>query len=182
MLTATDTRVISFYNFINSKPKNSDGYYIGSSQNSTSLLYVMGGNSPMIQVWLPIELIEYSNAAAGSSGDRAVGIRRSGYSSVKKAAEHILDIFSNPEKLAQFINTSECDYAQVHAERIAKRIALKTPKVPSAKEEFWNRYNKEVLTKLVVQYGRTVVQNAYNGLNIDEFEAQFNLSKELTTA
>jgi len=182
MLTATDPRVISFYNFINSKPKNSDGYYIGSTQNSTSLLYVMGGNSPMTQVWLPIELIEYANAAAGSSGDRAVGIRRTGYTSVKKAAEHILDIFSSPEKLAQFINGSECDYAQVHAERIANRALSKVPKPTMAKDEFWNRYTKEVLTELVNQYGRTLVQNAYNSLTINEFEAQFNLSKELTTA
>ena len=182
MLTATDPRVISFYNFINSKPKNSNGFYIGSSQNSTSLLYVMGGDSPMIQVWLPIDLIEYANAAAGSSGNRAVGIRITGYSSVKKAAEHILDIFSSPENVAKFINRSECDYAQVYAERIAEREFAKIPKPLMAKDEFWNRYTKEVLTQLVNQYGRTIVQNAYNSLTINEFEAQFNLLKELTTA
>ena len=147
MLTATDQRVINFYTFINAKPRNSDGYFVGSAQNQTNLLYVMGGNSPMIQVWLPADLLDYANAAAGSSGERAVGIRVGGFASVKAAADEIQRIFSSPENLARFISSSECDYH----EYVERKLAKQQPKIAMANDPaqgFWSKYSKEVMADL----------------------------------
>ena len=179
MLTATDTRVVDFYNFIQSKPKNEDGHYIGSVQNETGLLYVMGGDRPAIQVWLPADLLEYSNAAAGTSGSRAVGIRQTGYRSVEAAADEIVKIFSSPESLAKFISSSECDYTGPLSR---KDKTPQQPAVETAKNAFWTYYTKEDLAGLVAKHGRARVQTAYDTLTLAEFEAQFNLTKQLTSA
>ena len=110
-VTSTDPRVVSYYNFIQGKAKNADGYYIGSTQNEAGLLYVIRGkNTNFIQVWLPRDLLDYANAAAGTSGPRAVGIRVGGFDTVESAAQEILRIFSSTKTLAQFINSSECDF------------------------------------------------------------------------
>jgi len=176
MVTANDTRIISFYNFINGKPKNSDGHFIGSKQNETGLLYVMGGENPMIQVWLPADLLEYANAAAGTSGSRAVGIRVTGFSSMERAADEILRIFASPDSLAKFINTSECDYTGPVNRRSRISIPVFNPN-PSTAQEFWNRYTKEDLANLVTKHGRKIVQEAYNTMTMADFETRFNLSK-----
>ena len=145
MLTASDPRVIDFYNFIQSKPKNADGHYIGSSQNETGLLYVIDGKEAMIQVWLPMDLIDYANAAAGNSGDRAVGIRVKGYKSISAAADEVVRIFSSPQNLADFINSSECDYAGYHATKLARKLA----RIPyKACDLFWTKYGKDELAEI----------------------------------
>jgi hypothetical protein len=172
MVTANDPRIISFYNFIQSKPKNAEGYYIGSSQNETGLLYVMGGDNPMIQVWLPADLLEYANAAAGTSGSRAVGIRVTGFSHMDRAADEILRIFSSPQTLADFINTSECDYTGTVGRRAKAVLPVANPMTSDA---FWNKYDKNVLTNLVAKHGRKAVQEAYTTLTLADFEAKFNL-------
>ena len=172
MVTANDPRVVSFYNFINGKPKNDQGYFIGSKQNETGLLYVIGGDHMAVQVWLPAELLDYANAAAGTSGKRAVGIRVAGFSSVTRAAEEVLRIFSSPEALAHFINTSECDYTG-STNRLPAKVIM--PANPATADEFWNRYTKDILQNLITKYGRKIVQQAYNTLTMSEFEAMFEL-------
>lgn len=178
-LTATDPRVVSFYNFISNKPKNSDGYYIGSKQNAAGLLYVISGDRPMIQVWLPIELLEYANAAAGTSGNRAVGIRVAGFSSVKKAAEEILRIFSSPESLARFINSSECDFTGVTGRPVRETEVLITlgPWARDEKKGFWSRYNKNDLQFLTAKFGKDLVSRAYSTLTLPEFEQLFGIEE-----
>jgi len=180
MLQSTDSRVIAFYNFINGKPKNCDGYYIGSTQNQTGLLYVMGGDAPMIQVWLPIELIDYANAAAGTSGDRPVGIRVTGYSSVDAAAQEVLRIFDNPTNLAAFINRSECDYHQVYGARLQQKLARLQPKVVKANSPeggFWSKYSKEVMADIKVKHkDHKGLATDFHSLTMEEFESKYALA------
>lgn len=181
MLTATDPRVVSFYNFINGKPKDSDGYFIGSKQNEAGLLYVMGKERPMIQVWLPIELLDYANAAAGTSGNRAVGIRVTGFNSIKQAAEEILCIFSSPDTLAKFINSSECNFTGVTGRPVRGPKVVAEPKANDEKNGFWAHYTKDDLANLVKVYGREMVRNAYSMLTLREFEELFTLGQSTMT-
>lgn len=179
MVNANDPRVVSFYNFINGKPKNADGYFIGSKQNAAGLLYVISGSRPMIQVWLPIELLDYANAAAGTSGNRAVGIRVAGFTSVKQAAEEILHIFSSLESLAKFINSSECDFTTVTGRPVQGPKMAKEPMASDETAGFWAHYTKDDLTRLVSIYGREMVKNAYTTLTLREFEELFSMEQEL---
>ena len=182
MVTANDTRVVSFYNFINGKPKNDQGYFIGSKQNEAGLLYVMGKERPMIQVWLPIELLDYANAAAGTSGNRAVGIRVTGFSSIKQAAEEILRIFSSPDTLAKFINSSECNFTGVTGRPVRGPKVVAEPKANDEKNGFWAHYGQEELKDLTNKFGRVIVKQAYDTLTLREFEELFSLVKELEVA
>jgi hypothetical protein len=179
MLQFTDPRVVSFYNFIKDKPKNTDGYFIGSSQNQTGLLYVMGGDNPMIQVWLPIELIDYANAAAGTSGDRPVGIRVTGYASVAAAAREILRIFDNPTNLAAFINRSECDYHQVYGARLQQKLARLQPKRVMANSPdggFWSKYSRDdmVRVKAAFKDHKTLISD-FQTMSLEDFEDKYEL-------
>jgi hypothetical protein len=47
------------------------------------------------------------------------------------------------------------------------------PKQILAKDEFWNRYNKDDLTRIVAKFGRQRVQAAYNTVTIEAFEQEF---------
>lgn len=175
MVTANDPRVIAFYNFIQGKPKNADGHYIGSTQNETGLLYVIDGNKEaMIQVWLPIELIDYANAAAGNSGDRAVGIRVKGYRNITAAADEIVRIFSSPDNLAAFINRSECDYAGYHASRLAKKAA----KIPSKTSDlFWTKYGKEELAEIKARTkDHKQLVTDFQNMDMVDFEQKYMLA------
>lgn len=185
MLTATDPRVVSFYNFINGKPKNADGHFVGSKQNEVGLLYVMGKEHPMIQVWLPLELLDYANAAAGTSGNRAVGIRVTGFSSIKQAAEEILRIFSSPDTLAKFINSSECNFTGVTGRPVRGPKVVAEPKANDEKNGFWAYYGKEAKTELASlrsRFGQETVKQAYNTLTLREFQELFSLVEELEVA
>jgi hypothetical protein len=182
MVTAQDSQIINFYNFVSGKPRNSDGHFIGSTQNQCGLLYVIAGDNPAIQVWLPADLLEYANASAGTSGSRAVGIRVGGFRSVEAAADEIVRIFSSPDNLARFINTSECDYTGP-VNRKSKSMVITLPADPKASQGFWNKYNKEDMQALIAKHGRDRVQQAYNTLTMSEFESRFGLSTtELETA
>ena len=181
MLTGNDSRVISFYNFISGKPKNANGHYIGSKQNQTGLLYVIGGDNPSIQVWLPVDLLDYANASAGTSGSRAVGIRVGGFDSVESAADEIVRIFASPDTLARFISTSECDYTGP-VNRRPKSVIISLPADPKASQGFWNKYNKDTMQSLITKFGRHSVQGAYNTLTMSEFETRFGLAEEKEVA
>ena len=140
--------------------------------------YVIGDRS--IQVVLPAELFEYSEAAAGvmGYGARPVGIRRT----VTNAKETIKEIFASEHSLSNFIASSDCT-GPAFAERALRERKARNQQVidPKASVEFWNRYNKQILSELVTKYGRSTVQEAYNRLTISEFEARFGLQKELDT-
>lgn len=176
MLLSTDTRVVDFVNFVQAKPKNADGHFIGSSQNQAGLLYVISNDNTgeaMLQVWLPIELIEYANAAAGSSGDRAVGIRVKGYKNAHVAADAIVKIFSSPENLAEFINRSECDYTQHQVLKAAKKAA-KTP--TKASELFWTKYNKDTLAAIKIKYkDHKQLTQDFQTMSMTDFETRYEL-------
>ena len=176
MLQPTDTRVVDFYNFVQAKPQNEDGHFIGSSQNQAGLLYVIANDNTgdaMLQVWLPMDLIDYANAAAGSSGDRAVGIRVKGYKNAHVAADAITKIFSSPENLAEFINRSECDYAAHQATKAAKKAA----KIPTkASELFWTKYNKDTLADIKIKFKdhKKLVAD-FQSMTMTDFELAYNL-------
>jgi hypothetical protein len=176
MLTANDPRVQAFYEFIQNKPRNSDGHYIGSTQNDSGLLYVIAGAEPMIQVWLPRDLLDYANAAAGSSGERPVGIRVKGFRSVDQAADEVVRIFDTPENLARFINSSECDYQQYHAERL-KRRSRGPVMTNDADQGFWAKYGREDMLKLkaTVKDLKQLTED-FQTMTLSDFELKYELA------
>ena len=154
--------VEAFYRHYQERSKTSPSLY----RNSNTLITVV----------LPKDLLEYSNASAGHSGfgagARPVGIRRA----VKNAERTLAEIFSTPESLAKFIESSEGDGpAYVEGVR-ARHLASQTPKIPSAKEVFWKHYTKADLDAMRAKFGRDLVLQAYNTLNIEEFNSQFDLT------
>jgi hypothetical protein len=175
MVTANDPRVVAFYTFIQEKPRNTDGHYIGSSQNESGLLYVIDGKEPMIQVWLPRDLLDYANAAAGSSGERPVGIRAKGFSSVDQAADEVVRIFDTPENLARFINSSEADYQQYHAER-AQRGRRGPVMANDADQGFWSRYGREEMLKLKATVkDHKQLTGDFQTMTLSDFELKYGL-------
>jgi len=166
---ASDLRVIDFYNAMQSKPRNEKGQFIGRVDNETGLLYVIGNS--YIQVWLPMNLIEYANAAAGSDkGTRPVGIRVGGFKSANDAANELINIFSSPETLAKFINQSEADYHTVYSV-----FQIKTDE-RTANDAWSDIYSKYNVKELAAQYGREVVLQARKLLTVNEFELRFGLA------
>ena len=166
---ANDQRVINFFNSMQTKPKNDKGQFIGRVDNGSGLLYVIGQSH--IQVWLPMDLIEYSNAAAGSDkGLRPVGIRVGGFKSANEAADELVDIFSSPENLAKFINQSEADFYDVYPTvgiKVDNRLA----------ETAWSDiYAKHNVKQLAEQFGRGAVIQARKLLTVNEFELRFGLA------
>lgn len=161
-----DQRVIDFYNRYQTR------------KQSYPSLYESGKES--INVILPNNLLEYANAAAGHSGfgagARARGIR----CQVNNSAVALSQIFSSPESLLKFLESSEKN-AEAYVEGVrAKHLSL--PKVKAelkASDEFWNRYGKKELQMLVSKFGRDIVQQAYNSLSITEFETMFELTQEM---
>jgi hypothetical protein len=132
-------------------------------------------NDTLITVVLPKELLDYSNASAGhsgfGSGARAVGIRKS----VPNSTKALLEIFETPESLAKFIESSDCD-GPAYIETVRQRHAASLiPKPVLAKDEFWNRYTKNDLERIVGKFGRKEVQVGYNVMTIEEFETAFGL-------
>ena len=138
-----------------------------------------------VVVVLPKELLDYANKLAGHSGfgagARPIGIRRA----VADPVNYLKKVFESIDTLTAFIESSECDAEEYITEVRARHLGLptkvKSEKLLSAKEEFWNRYTKQVLVDLVSKYGRSTVQEAYNSLTITEFETRFSLQKELDT-
>ena len=89
-----------------------------------------------------------------------------------RAADEILRIFSSPQALADFINTSECDYTGTVGRKAKVVLPVANPMTSDA---FWNKYDKNVLTNLVAKHGRKAVQEAYTTLTLADFEVKFNL-------
>ena len=164
-------------------------HYHKKVQTSPNLYTNARDRDHAVLVVLPKELLDYANRGAGHSGfgagARPVGIRRV----VNNATSYLKSIFSSVEALTTFIESSECDadeyIAEVkerHANSISKTFTVKAKVDPKTADEFWNRYGKEELQRLITKFGRDVVQSAYNTLTITEFENRFDLSTELEVA
>ena len=166
---ANDTRIVNFFNSMKTKPKNDKGQFIGRVDNSSGLLYVIGNSH--IQVWLPMDLIEYANAAAGSDkGLRPVGIRVSGFKSADEAANELADIFSSPENLAKFINQSEADFHDVYP---GVGINIDSRLANDAWSDLYAKYDIKTLASV---FGRDTVIEARKLLTVNEFELRFGLT------
>jgi hypothetical protein len=185
-INSNDTRVIGFYNSMQGKPKDANGHFIGSVQNNTGLLYVINANNPSVHVWFPVDLEEYSNASAGTSGDRLGGVRIGGFKSVEAAADFVVKIFSSPDELAKFINASAQDNigASYGLKRRQRKSALQIPVaiVPVNPADRLVRtinlnaeYGAGTIQRLMSQYPKTC-KNDYNVLTVGEFEARYNLT------
>lgn len=174
MIKATDPRVQSWYDHVQSLPKDSVGHFIaGNKCNDNGYLYVIGNPKKGygIQPWLPQDLLEYANASSGTSGDRPVGIRVWGFDTIDQAAEKISEIFESPETVAEFLNSSDCDYSAV------RTGGPKPAKPTTALEMFWKKYNKQVAQALTKKYGLSQVRQAIETMTLVEFEQQFDLDK-----
>lgn len=176
LITALDPRVKAWYDHVQLLPRDKFGRFIaGNACNGNGFLYVIGNTRQGwgIQPWLPQDLMEFANARSGTSGDRPVGIRIMGIDSVDQAADRIADIFNSPESIAEFLNSSDCDYGAVP-------LKQKASKVPVALEEFWKKYDKEMAQALSRKYGTAVVRLALETSTLAEFELKFEL--DLLTA
>ena len=151
--------IVDFYNDFHRKVQSRPG------------LYISGNHS--LDVILPNDLIDYANAASGhsgfGSGARARGIRRETSNPEKLRAE----IFSSPEALERFLESSEKNADAYIATVRARHLSQSIPKPIMAKDEFWNRYNKDDLARIVAIFGRQRVQAAYNTATIEAFEEEF---------
>ena len=171
MITGVDPRVRAWYEHVQLLPRDKFGRFIaGNACNGNGFLYVIGNTKQGwgIQPWLPQDLMEFANAGSGTSGDRPVGIRITGFNSVDQAADRITDIFDSPESIAEFLNSSDCDYGAVP-------VRPKASKVPMALEEFWKKYDKYMAQALSKKYGTVVVRSALETSTLAEFELNFEL-------
>ena len=171
MLQANDSRVVSFYNHYHSKKAKFPNMYVDVASNQS------------INVVLPVNLSDYSNAAAGrfavgSDGIiRPKGIRRR----VNDAAAYIDNIFSSVENLAKFINSSECDGMAIARAETEKLMAVQPPVDPKDRMvrtvDLNKMYGQGTIQRLMTQYPKTA-RHDYNLLTIGEFELRYNLIPE----
>lgn len=179
VLQATDTRVVNFYNDVHGRKRDSDGRLIGSGKSTTGYLYVIGGPSPAVQVCLPMNLIDYANAASGNmGGGRPVGIRSGHFRTAEDAADYVTKIFSSPDELAKFINTSECDAtwtcsAEDRANFVPAVIdPLDAPVKTINLNEF---YGAGTMQTLMSKFAKTV-RDDFASLTVREFQERYNLT------
>lgn len=187
MIQANDKRVVSFYNDMQSKPRDENGHYAGSVQNGTGLLYVINSSNPSVHVWLPVELEEYSNAAAGSSGGRAGGIRITGFSTIKAAADFVVKITSSPEEIAKFLNSSAQDniYGTYGMTRPVRKARTPKPEAviitvdpldrPISEFNLEELYGKGTVMMLRNKYPKTALTD-YRILTRREYESRYALT------
>lgn len=161
-LTATDPRVVNFYN------------HYHTTVIKRPSLYTAGLKS--IVVTLPSELLDYANAAAGHSGfgagARPVGIRRT----VDNSGKVISAIFQSPDSLAKFINSSECNAAE-YIETVRLRHASKSSTTDDrpANEVFFEKYTTNDAKALQLKFGKEMVIREFQILTINEFELRYGL-------
>ena len=177
MLQSTDTRVVSFYNDINSRARNSKGRLIGSTKSTTGYLYVIGGSNPAVQVCLPLNLIDYANASSGNmSGGRPVGIRSGHFKSAEDAADYVTKIFSSPDDLAKFINTSDCDATWTSTGAVAPLPVVVDPLNAPVKTINLNQlYGQGTIQQLQAKFPKTV-RTDFSVLTVGEFQERYNLT------
>lgn len=179
-LTATDPRVVSFYNSVTGRSVDADGRFIGSAKSTTGYLYVIGNSSHSVQVVLPESLLEFANASSGTmSGKRPVGIRAGSFNSASAAADFVSTIFSSPASLAKFINSSECDaggYASLSASAKKALIANALTDDRPVKDSFYDAgYDFSTLKELRGVFSQDTVSHDWNILTLNEFELRYGL-------
>lgn len=180
-LTATDPRVVSFYNSVTGRSVDTNGRFIGSAKSTTGYLYVIGNSSHSVQVVLPESLLEFANASSGTmSGKRPVGIRAGSFNSASAAADFVSTIFSSPASLAKFINSSECDAGDYLSLPQTTKKALLAKSLFTddrlVKEVFYDvGYDFADLQHLCTIFGKNTVSHDWNILTVNEFELRYGL-------
>jgi hypothetical protein len=182
MLQSNDTRVVSFYNDVTSRKRDSAGRLIGSSKSTTGYLYVTGGKRSAVQVVLPMNLIDYANASSGVMGDstsgvRPVGIRAGHFDSAEDAADYVSKIFSSPDELARFINDSECDAVYTAGgSRTPRPVIITDPLNAPVKTMNLNAvYGSGTMQTLMAKYSKTV-RDDFANLTVREFQERYALT------
>jgi hypothetical protein len=180
MLTSSDPRVVNYFNSVNHYAKTDDGFFKGSAKSQNGFLYVIGGNGRYaVQIVLPVNLLDFANAASGNMpGNRPVGIRAGNYSDAKSAAAVVAKIFSSTEDLVKFINSSECDAAEYIPSTSSFKVKpskLKLTDDRSTREAFYDKYKFNDLVALRKLFGEELVRREYDLLTINEFELRFGL-------
>lgn len=179
MLQSNDSRVVGFYNDVNGRARDCAGRLIGSTKSTTGYLYVVGGPNPAVQVCLPMNLIDYANAASGNmSGGRPVGIRSGHFRSAEDAADYVSKIFSSPEELARFINTSECDATWTCSDENRAKFtpAVVDPLDAPVKTINLNElYGAGTMQTLMSKFAKTV-RDDFASLTVREFQDRYNLT------
>lgn len=157
--------------------------------------YHCGDNA--INVGLPLELIEFSNASGGhsgySSGARPTGIRYA----VDNPARALAEIFESDESLAKFISGSDKSgpaYAQAKRQayfqkhgvmpgiKIATNVTPINPKNRMMRTVNINsEYGAGTLQTLLAKYPNTV-KGDYQTLTVGEFEVRYNLGDKAVVA
>jgi len=158
--------VTEFFNYYHAKKLTHPG------------LYANNPNGDTVTVVLPASLLHYANAAAGHSGfgagARPVGIRRKVRGT---AADALADIFSSPESLAAFIESSECNAAEyiahVREEHYRKGLGIDDRTADSQWKELHAKYN---IKELAERFGRDSIITARQNLTVNEFELRFGLA------
>jgi hypothetical protein len=181
-LTSTDSRVVSFFSSVTGRQTDSNGRFIGSAKSTTGYLYVTADYS--VQVVLPMELLDYANAASGTmSGNRPVGIRAGSFSSASRAADEVSRIFSSVEALTKFLNSSECDATAEYdptkvtmAVSKAKQIVAMLDSRP-VKDAFYDAgYDFTTVKTLRSTYGDKTVNADWAVLTLGEFKSRYALA------
>jgi hypothetical protein len=169
-----EQHVKNFFNKVANGKIDSNGRFVGSSKSSTGYLYVTG--NAHVQVVLPIELIDYANAASGNMPGRPVGIRTAAYNTIQDAADAVAAIFESPETLAKFIRSSECDaeFDPVAYETAKRRGLVRTFTDERPANDAWTElYQKWNMKELAERFGRDTVIQARKLLTVNEFELRF---------
>jgi hypothetical protein len=156
-------RVTAFYNHYHNKTA------------SRPDLYRSGDHA--VDVILPNDLLDYANAASGhsgfGSGARARGIRRE----CRNSSAYLAEIFASPDSLAKFLNSSEQN-AESYIQTVRQRhAAQQQPKVVSASQGFWNKYNKDHMAALRAKNKdyKVLVQD-FQTMTLLDFETKYALA------
>jgi hypothetical protein len=159
-------KVEAFYDYYHAKKLTHPELYMNNPKGDT------------VTVVLPAALLDYANAAAGHSGfgagARPVGIRRK----IRGTAEDaIADIFSSPESLAAFIESSECNAAEyianIREEHYRKGLGIDDRTAESQWKDLHAKYDIKELSE---RFGRDNVITARHALTVNEFELRFGLA------
>lgn len=171
VIKASDPRVVSFYNHYHERKAVFPTMYTDAHSNQT------------INVVLPINLVEFSNAAAGRFAVGNDGIIRPKGIRVQVAdAQTVVEhIFASPENLADFLNASECNGLEYEGSERVSELTNYTPVQrdpldrPIADQNLEVRYGKGTIQRLAEKYGRELVQREYRILTVFEFEQRYGL-------
>jgi hypothetical protein len=170
-LSGNDPRVVAFFHHFHDRKSVFPSLYFNPVDNQT------------VNVILPVDLSDYSNAAAGRFAIGADGVIRPKGLRVKvsDAADFVDRIFSSTDRLADFISSSECDgiVAQGSAPQVrAKSLTVVTPVIDDrpVADAFYDRYTFSVVKDLKDRFGADTVIREWKILTMNEFELRYGLA------